>query len=231
MKKLYKVLKVNRETGEITSPYQNFIYELGVWYFCEDFDTDSRNRCSKGFYATGIEGVTYAYRDFPEYGIFEVHVRGRSVKTGIYKNRYEEQKIVRELSKSEVIDLASNCACSYNLVEAIYPTNPLRGKPTVVTNKHKDLLKEWSSVFDSVGDSVFYSVRASVWDSVWAYISSIFYNIKDCKCIKHKPGENPFQPCIDLWNQGIVPVFDGKYWYLCSGEKAEIIYKVSKEDL
>jgi hypothetical protein len=90
-----------------------------------------------------------------------------------------------------------------------------------------------ASVWDSVRASVWTSVRASVWTSVGdsvlasvrAYISSFFPNI-DWKYIKHKTGVNPFQPCIDLWNAGFVPSFDGRKWRLHSGENAEIVYEI-----
>ncbi len=100
-----------------------------------------------------------------------------------------------------------------------------------------------ASVGDSVRDSVGDSVRASVWnsvgtsvwasvrDSVRAFISSGFPDIKKWKYIEHKEGVNPFQSCIDLWNKGFVPSFDGKKWRLHSGEKAEIVFEISKEDL
>jgi hypothetical protein len=70
-----------------------------------------------------------------------------------------------------------------------------------------------ASVWDSVQTSVWDSVWASVWDSLWAYISD-FFEIDDWKYIDHKPGENPFNPCIELWKQGIVPSNDGQKWRL-----------------
>ena len=60
---------------------------------------------------------------------------------------------------------------------------------------------------------------------VWAYISSLFPGIKTWKRIDHPKGENPFQPCIDLWHRGFVPSFDGKIWRLHAGEKAEIVWE------
>jgi hypothetical protein len=79
----------------------------------------------------------------------------------------------------------------------------------------------WASVWDSVGDSVWASVRdsvgdsvrASVWASVWAYQSS-FFNLQKWQYIKHKKGCNPFQSCIDLWDAGLVPSYDGTNWRL-----------------
>lgn len=106
----------------------------------------------------------------------------------------------------------------------------------------------WASVWDSIVDSVGASVGTSVYDSVWdsvgasvhdfvgnsvrasvgAYISSLFSNVKKWKYIQHEEGENPFQSCIDLWNNNLVPSFDGKTWRLHSGKNAEVVYEWNK---
>ena len=95
------------------------------------------------------------------------------------------------------------------------------------------LLKTWASVGDSVRtsvwDSVGDSVRASVWTSVWAYISS-FFIIEKWKYIDHEPGQNPFQPCINLWERGLVPSFDGQTWRLHAGPSAKIVYEWTPSD-
>jgi len=65
-------------------------------------------------------------------------------------------------------------------------------------------------------------VGASVGAFVGAYISS-FFHCSIWKHIKHKKGENPFQPGIDLWMQGLVPSFDGKVWRLHGGKKGEVL--------
>ena len=99
--------------------------------------------------------------------------------------------------------------------------NPFELGTIKVYKKDIALLKQWDSVWDSVRDSVGDSVRDSVrdsvggsvrdsvWDSVGAYISS-FFNLKKWKYIEHKEGVNPFQSCIDLWERGLVPSYDGK---------------------
>ncbi len=91
----------------------------------------------------------------------------------------------------------------------------------------------WASVGDSVGDSVRASVGASVgasvWASVgdsvgasvWAYLSS-FFNIKY---------EYDFTSAISLWEQGLVPAFEGTTWRLHSGERAEVVFVISAKDL
>jgi hypothetical protein len=65
----------------------------------------------------------------------------------------------------------------------------------------------WNSAWNSVGNSV--------GNSVWAYISSFF-------TIKYK---YDFSYILSLWERGLVPSFDGTYWYLHSGEDAAIVWK------
>ena len=121
------------------------------------------------------------------------------------------------------------------------PINPLKIK-NKVTDIDIQNLKRWASVWASVGDSVWDSVwasvgdsvRDSVWasvrDSVGAYISGMFPEIKEWKYAE-KLGEHPYQPCIDLWNRGFVPSFDGTTWRLHSGKKAKVVYEITKEKL
>jgi hypothetical protein len=105
----------------------------------------------------------------------------------------------------------------------------------------------WASVWDSVGASVWDSVRASVWASVrdsvwdsvrasvWAYISSFTELEKEewkyCEKIDFQGLDNPFQSCIDLWELGLVPSFDGLTWRLHAGKKAVVVFSISKIDL
>ena len=105
----------------------------------------------------------------------------------------------------------------------------LRAVKRVTKNQIK-LLKKWASVGDSVGDSV----RDSVGDSVRAYTGSFFKIPRN----SWKYTENidcgdsyPFQPLVDLWDQGLVPSFDGKNWRLHTGKDAHVIYEITKEDL
>lgn len=85
----------------------------------------------------------------------------------------------------------------------------------------------WDSVRDSVKDSVLDSVKDSVLDFVWAYTSS-FFKLNKWKYISHKSGINPFQSCIDLWEKGLVPSFDGKLWRL-HGVQGKILYEDVRE--
>ena len=109
--------------------------------------------------------------------------------------------------------------------------NPFELGTIKVYKKDIALLKQWDSVWDSVrdsvGDSVGASVGDSVWDSVWASVwayTSSYFNLKQWKHIDHKKGANPFQSCIDLWERGLVPSYDGKIWRL-HGKGGKILWE------
>ena len=90
-----------------------------------------------------------------------------------------------------------------------------------------------ASVGDSVGDSVGASVGDSVWDSVGAYTGTFF--VLPRSEWKYTEGieteEYPFQCLVLLWDQGLVPSFDGKTWRLHGGKEAKILFEISKEEL
>ena len=83
------------------------------------------------------------------------------------------------------------------------------------------------SVRASVRASVGYSVRASVWDSVWAYTGTLFLLPRGTwKYTENiKTDDYPFLPLVKLWEQGLVPSFDGKTWRLHGGENAKILWE------
>jgi hypothetical protein len=97
-----------------------------------------------------------------------------------------------------------------------------------IGEKQIQLLKQWVSVRVSVRASVWVSVGYSVGDSVGAYISS-FFILQEWKYTDAKNEENPFQSCIDLWEQGIVPSFDGTTWRLHT--KNGIAFEIKKSEL
>ena len=169
MRKLYKVLKPG-----LISPYKGFKYKLGKEYVSDDFDKNTSEDCSNGFYAVDWDGLSYAYRK--GLSVYEVEVSGREVEYNKFKRRYEKQKIIRKLTIGEIKDglLSASKEAGYNLLLTSFPKNPLYGKPKKVTKKHIELLKKVASVWDSVGDSIWASVwdsvRASVGDSVWASV-------------------------------------------------------------
>jgi len=89
----------------------------------------------------------------------------------------------------------------------------------------------WASVRDSVGDSV----GASVGASVWAYTGNIF-KLAEWKYIDYnnplfQKEIYPFNSLIQLWEQGLVPSFDGKLWRLHGGENAKILWAGKIEDI
>ena len=254
--KKYKVLRL--VNGELISPYQNYNYGkledvMGKKMVCKDFDDDCEKDCSSGFYATDLDGLIYNLNRYKDNRVFEVEVSGRSVIYDKYKQRFEEQTIIRLLPKTEVRKLIKEQSekMDWDYYHACYPVNPLELDVLFDKEKALSLLKEWDSVWVSVWDSVSDSVRASmgasvrasvwvsVWDSVgvsvrdfiWAYVSSFFPNINKWKYIDHKEGVNPFQSGIDLWHMGLVPSFDGKVWRLRKGEKAEVVLEISREEL
>ncbi len=84
-----------------------------------------------------------------------------------------------------------------------------------------------ASVRDSVWDSVWDSVRASVWDSVGAYYGSFFQLPRDAWKYTDtiKTDDYPFLPAVKLWEQGLVPSFDGKKWRLHGGKDAKVLWE------
>ena len=177
-----KKLKVLNK--DMTSPFQGFKYEIGKEYVCEDFDTDIKNDCSNGFYATDIEGLPYSWNINRK--VFEVKVSGKSVIIDPYKQRFEKQTVIREINKKELIILAKKEEerLGYKLSEVIFPINPLLIKRGEVTLKEIELLKKWASVrasvWVSVWDSVWDSVGAPVWASVWASVGdSVWASVGD----------------------------------------------------
>ena len=174
--KKYKVLRL--VNGELISPYQNYNYGkledvLGKKMVCEDFDNNKYNDCSDGFYATDVDGLVYSLNKHKDNRVFEVGVGGKSVIYDEYKQRFEEQTIIRMLPKTEARKLIKEQSKKMDgdYYHACYPVNPLKINKPFDKEKALKLLKEWDSVsgsvWDSVWDSVLDSVRDSVWYSVW----------------------------------------------------------------
>ena len=208
MKTLYKVFNKG-----LVSPYQGMKFELGKDYQCTDFDS-SDTECSKGFYATDWDGLSYAYRKGKE--VYEVVVWGKEKELSPFKRWYEFIKIIKKLTIGDIKKgLKENSVkAGYNLYLVSFPKNPLIGYSKKVTKEDIENLKKWAIVRAIV--------RASVGDSVGAYISGLFPNVQ----FKHD-----FSSLIKLWNRGIVPSFDGKTWRLHSGKKADVIFQCTKEEL
>ena len=163
--KKYKVLNNNR-----ISPFRSFEYPIGTELHCEDFDEDVSEDCSRGFYATDIEGLPYSWNI--NRTAWECEVWGKSVVIDQYKQRYENIKLIRQLNRKEIISLAQaeESRLGYILSEVLFPVNPLEIEPKDID--YKSLLVKWDSVWDSVMDSVWASVWASVRDSVWVSVGA-----------------------------------------------------------
>ena len=257
--KLFKVLN-----KDMTTSFQKFLMEIDKEYHCDNFDDDIK-KFFYGFHATNIEGLIYSFNTNKR--VFMSEVWGKKVEINSLNMRYENIKLIREMSFDKIRELAKKEEerLGYRLSEVLFPYNPL-SKRCIITDKEIKLLKKWISVRASIGDSVQNSVRdsvrnsikACVWDSIWdsiwrsawdsvrasviaavgdsalesiedsvcAYMSSLFLNIKKWAYIEHIEGENPYQPCIDLWKSNLVPSFDGKIWRLHTGPKAEIVYEL-----
>ena len=185
MKTLYKVLN-----KDLCSPFEKFKYEQNKVYHCNDFD-DSDKDCSRGFYATDIDGLAYAYNIHRK--VFKCKVWGKEKEINEFKRRYEYIKILNEVPKKELISKAKAIEdkVGYRLSEVINPINPLRRK-VKPTDKDIELLKQWvsvrcsveSSVGSLVGHSVGYLVRdlvgSSVGDSVgYSVRRSVGYLVRD----------------------------------------------------
>jgi hypothetical protein len=232
--KKYKIL-----TKEMTGSFQkSFNYKLGVEYICHDFD-DSNISCSRGFYATDIDGLIYTNLSNQK-RVFECEVSGKEKIFDKYKQRFENIEIVREIPIDELKQLVKNQSdkMDWDYYSALFPFNPFLIEPTITIEEAQRLLEEWISVYnfvgtsayDSVWSSVYASVRESVWNSVYdsvygfvygfmygsarIYMGSLFPGIKKWKNINHEVGTYPFQPCVDLWNNGVIPVKIDEDWKL-----------------
>ena len=200
-----------------------------------DYDTSS-NPCGRGLHASRNPNDCFIGAKIP---CRAFRVKGINRLAGDkQKSRYKALKIIAEIK-----DL--NKLFGWNYTEAINPIHPFKIKPPKITENEIALLKVWDSVGDSVRDSVRGSVRASIWgsvgasiwdsvrglvwdsvgDSVWGYIGSLFPDIKNWKYISHEKGIYPYQCCVDLWKQGLVPSYDGKVWRLHGGPIAKILFE------
>lgn len=173
-----KLLKVF-EDG-LVSPFRNMKFEVGKEYVCHDFDKNPIKDCSRGFYATDWDGLSYAYRKGRH--VYWCEVAGEQVEIDPFKRRYEKITILEKLSLKQIKDgltTASVCA-GYDLYHVSFPVHPLKGDPKEPTEQVFKLVSEWSSIQDSIQDSVRPSVRSnvgfSVWASVWSSVEANVWN-------------------------------------------------------
>ncbi len=178
--KLYKVL---RRDGRLFGPFQKYEYEAGREYICEDFDSNPSNDCSRGYYATGIDGIIYSFRNLPGYEVWEVEVGGRGVEIDRFKRRYERIKLVRQVPLEEVRALAEaeEENVGYKLSEALFPVNPLKIEAGPVTDEEIEILKKWRNVRGNVRGSIRDSIEDSIWDNVGSCVGgSVWDNVGRC---------------------------------------------------
>jgi len=162
---MFKVLN-----SDLTSPFKNFQYEMEKEYICENFD-DSNKECSRGFYATNVEGLIYCFIKGRK--VFEVEVSGREKRFNQFKHRFEKQTILREISEEELKKLLEDEShiVGYNLLGLCFPINPFEIEHDRITQLDIDNLKKWISVrkfvFNSVEDSLIENSTESTRDFVW----------------------------------------------------------------
>jgi hypothetical protein len=161
-------------------------------------------------------------------------VEGKPVVEDTDKAGFKEFRVVEEIpeeSKGDYFGLKWD--------EVLHPFDPRKVNVESVSETHLSELRTYASVRDSVLDSVLDSVRASVWDSVRAsvrasvrdseasYIGSLFTQIKEWEYTeKVKVSGYPFQSCVNLIKQGLIPATDGKKWFLMGfkNEKARVLW-------
>ena len=213
--------KLTRPDGfDFHSETINYRDNIGKIIRVTDYDPPERGSCGRGLHASRKPNDCFIGANIP---CAAFKVKGiQPIARDENKTRYRALKVLEEIENLDSL-------FGWNYTEAIKPINPLKIKPPEIKQKHIDLLRLWNSMWNSVWDSMRASVRASVGDSVWAsvraYTGSLFTNIKKWKYIEHKKGEYPFQPCVDLWKQGLVPSYDGKIWRLHGNENAEILWE------
>ena len=219
-----------------------------------DYEQDSHSSISSYYgYQREREDTLNKYEYNPFLGIFTINQKNNLIDdSGIIKEFCEQldfKTIVPELNIHRVInpfkffsttevtekdlELLKKWASVYVLVWDVVGNSIWNSVGTSVWNSARDSVKE--SVEDSVWNIVMESVEDSLWDEIGdsvraaarAYISS-FFNLKRWRYIKHKKGNNPFQCCIDLWNRGLIPCFDGESWKLLGKDGKEIYKEIRK---
>ena len=213
-----------------------------IWYFDKNirqkiideelsYDTDSHASICDDYILREDKCNKYEYN--PITGKFTIDM---------LNNKDDSIRVERKVRKLDFSKIVPQL-----IIKEIY--HPLKKTRHKVSKKDIENLKQWTSVKYSVWDSVWASVKHSVGDivvgsvgdsvmdsvrdsvgnsvrtSVWAYISS-FFNLDKWQGIDHKPGKNPFQCGIDLWERDLVPSFDGEVWRLHSGPNAKIVYEM-----
>ena len=141
-------------------------------------------------------------------------VEGDPVVNDHNKSGFFSLKVIREIP-----DQAKDGIFGFKYHETLHPVDPSTIE-SKVTDEDVSSLKAWASVWDSV--------CASVWASVRAYIGSLFLGIETWKYNEHEKGKYPFQPAVELWKRGFIPVkVDGKWklYHPVKGKPAILVYE------
>lgn len=168
---LYKVLEC--KDGKLISPYQYYEYIPGKKMICSDFDTNELKDCSRGYYATDIDGLIYTFRNLPDCEVWKVEVGGKKVEFNQFKRRYEEITLIEEIPHEEVKRLALEWEpkVGYKLAEALFPVNPLLiSMNGDVTASEIELVRQWDVILGLVWALIGVPVGDSIGDLVgdWA---------------------------------------------------------------
>ena len=188
-------------------------------------DTDSHTSIADYFEFKGEKEDTLNKFEYnPLTKAFRIDTKDDSAKVRSFCKSLDFSRIVPELAIKPILNPFKNIQrntdkVTFNEIELLKKWASVRASVWASVRA-----SVWASVRASVWDSVWDSVWASVWDSVWGYVSS-FFLLEAWKGVKHEKGENPFQSCIDLWEAGIVPSFDGKIWRLHAGKNAKIVWE------
>ena len=230
---LYKVLEC--KDGKLISPYQYYEYIPGKKMICSDFDTNELKDCSRGYYATDIDGLIYTFRNLPDCEVWKVEVGGKKVEFNQFKRRYEEITLIEEIPHEEVKRLALEWEpkVGYKLAEALFPVNPLLiSMNGDVTASEIELVRQWDVILglvwaligvpvgDSIGDLVGTSVRETFGDLAWEAVGdSVWASVWDSVWTSVRfwvVGSVGFSVGSSIWNLGwayISSLFPGiKKW-------------------
>lgn len=225
----------------------NYRENIGRVVVCPQFDRDG-SLCSSAFiHASHDPNQCFVGASIPCSAYW---VRGIPIRKDENKCGFGELYIERELNPEELFKWRYKEACNPIYPFTIKPPKITKQHITLLKDwasvwdsvrasvwaSVRDSVRDsvWNSVWDSVLASVLASVGDLVWDSAWdsvgasvrAYTGYIFTPcVKKWKHIKHKKGEYPFQPAVDLWKKGLVPSFDGKTWRLHGGEEGKVLWE------
>jgi hypothetical protein len=184
----------------------NYRQNIGKIIRVTDFDSANVGPCGKGLHASRNPNDCFVGAKIP---CAAFRVKGiQPIAEDNHKTRYQALRVVEEIT-----DLDALFGWKYS--EAINPVHPFKIKPPEITDEHIQLVRQWASV----GDPVWYSVRASV----RAYIGSLFPKITTWKYAPKTDGY-PYQPCVDLWIQGLVSSYDGKKWRLHGEPEGKVLW-------